>query len=208
MERLLRNTLPALLAALLLAAVPAIAGKQKGPSDNGRLTMSDFRTQGVTSDGKQWVLRGGNAVKEGSFVRMDNVELTITSQDGEKVVISSPKCLFNPQTKVCSSDAPLHVTSRQLTVDGVGYDVLNLDSGDAEGKTATPAPKPEAAEPPAKTPETDAAVLGKFKGQTQLHIRSNVKMEIRPEKGKMDGLLPKTKDAAPVPPPPAPEPSK
>jgi hypothetical protein len=199
--------LPAL--ALLLACLPADAGKPKGPSDNGRLTMSDFRTRGVTSDGKQWMLRGGNAVKEGSFVRMDDVELTITSTDGEKVVITSPKCIFNPQTKVCSSDAPLHVTSRQVTVDGVGYDVLNLDAGnDAPGNT--PAPTPKTAEPAAKASDTQTAELNRIKGQTQLHIRSNVKMEIRPEKGKMDSLLlPKNSEdknggtkagAAPLPP--------
>ncbi len=143
---------------LLLAALPSVAGKNKGTAETGRITLGDFRTKGVTSDGKaQWQLRGGNAVTEGVMVRLGNAELTFITQEKDTVVITSPRCEFNRLSKTGSSDAPLKVVHRQVTIEGVGYDVL------AE--------------------------------QQAVHIRSNVKMTIHPEKGRIEGLLAPRKDA-------------
>lgn len=124
--------LPALLACL-------------GAGNSGQMAMGDFRTRGLTADGKaSWKLNGGGAVTEGDTVNLDNATLTFITETKEQIVATSPKCVFSRQAKTGSSDAPLHVVHRQATVDGVGYDVL------AE--------------------------------QQQLHIRSKVKMTIRPEK--------------------------
>jgi hypothetical protein len=87
--------------------------------------MNDFKTRGTGSDdGRSWELSGGKAVFQGRTVDLQQLLLTFTMADGATIKITSPRCKFNENTGVGSSDASLHAEGRGVVVDGVGYDVF------------------------------------------------------------------------------------
>ena len=105
------------------AATPPAGSR--AAADSGRMTLGSFRTRGVTADGKgSWKLVGGNAVTQGNLVNLGNAELTFITDAKETIVITTPVCAFNRLNRTGNSEAPLRVTHRQMTVDGVGYDIL------------------------------------------------------------------------------------
>lgn len=55
---------------------------------------------------------------------MDDVELMFFQENGGRIQITSPKCAFSEATRVGRSEAPIHVQSRTLILDGVGYTVF------------------------------------------------------------------------------------
>lgn len=88
------------------------------------VTLSEFRTKGVTDDGKvSWELRGGQAKVKANLADIDGIELKFHTKDRESVTITSPKCAFNQATQIGHSDAPIHIESKSFRLDGVGYDV-------------------------------------------------------------------------------------
>ncbi len=83
--------------------------------------------RGVTDDKRMdWTVHGGMAEVDGALVRLRGVALTFKplTGTGDPVVVTSPRCEFNREDKTGNSDAPLHVHSRQVDVEGVGYDIL------------------------------------------------------------------------------------
>lgn len=172
---------PVLAALLTAAALPLRQAHADGDAlsgvASGRLIMEDFRTRGMTDDGKTtWILFGKQAQLEGNVVHLQDAELTFRTEK-DTVVITTPACTFDRTTRAGQSDAPLHVRNPQVTVDGVGYDILA--------------------------------------GQQQLHIRSQVVMRIKTEKGILDRALPPAGGNSPAaeappapvtaPPPPSPK---
>lgn len=91
----------------------------------GNMRMSSFKTRGAREDGQTaWELRGGRCVVRGGIADMDDLVLAFLQENGGRVEITSPKCAFSEGTRVGRSEAPIHVRSRALTLDGVGYDVF------------------------------------------------------------------------------------
>ena len=89
-----------------------------------RLEMTDFTTRGVREDGtRNWAISGGSAVVRGPLAEVSKVRVILHVHDGGEAVITSPKCVYNQNTGIARSDAPIHVASRELTLDGVGYDI-------------------------------------------------------------------------------------
>ena len=114
-----------LLPVLLLALLPDAWSATRSAADSGRTTLGSFRTRGMTADGKgSWKLVGGTAVTEGNLVDLGNAELTFVTDTKETILITTPVCAFNRLNKTANSEAPLRVTHRQMTMDGVGYDLL------------------------------------------------------------------------------------
>ncbi|OGV69151.1 MAG: hypothetical protein A3K19_15490 [Lentisphaerae bacterium RIFOXYB12_FULL_65_16] len=90
-----------------------------------KVTLAEFRTKGVTEDGKvTWELRGGKAEVKAALADIEGIELKFHMKDRESVTITSPKCTFNQATQVGNSDAPIHMESKSFRLDGVGYDVF------------------------------------------------------------------------------------
>jgi len=148
-----RFNLRILLPMLLLAALASV-----GAGTSSQVALGEFRTRGITADEKaSWRLTGGSADSAGGdMVNLTNAELTFTTEAKEKIVVTSPNCQFNRQTKTGSSEAPLHVEHERLSVDGVGYDVLADQQelhirSKVKMKIRMP-PKPDA-KPKAETPE-------------------------------------------------------
>jgi hypothetical protein len=61
---------------------------------------------------------------DGPLANLKTVEVTFRTMDGDTFLITSPGCAFNRITKVGTSDEVIHVRSRRMTVDGVGYDIF------------------------------------------------------------------------------------
>ncbi len=90
-----------------------------------RVVLSGFKTRGCREDGRlQWELQGATATLRRGLAELSDVLLTFHLEDGRTAVVSSPKCMFNQGTKIGKSTAPIHVQSRTVVLDGVGYDIL------------------------------------------------------------------------------------
>lgn len=89
------------------------------------LSIEHFITRGVANQGgSPWHLEGKRAVIRGSQADLQDARLTFITQNKEPVVITSPRFAFDRLTKSGHSDGPIHVDHRQLTLDGMGYDIL------------------------------------------------------------------------------------
>jgi len=90
-----------------------------------QVKLSDFKSRGCNEDGKlSWELWGASAEVRGPKAQLEKVRLTFYLKDGERVLLTSPRCSFNQATQIGKSDEAIHVESQVMTLDGVGYDVL------------------------------------------------------------------------------------
>lgn len=112
------------LVSLLLAWTPAHAfdfGK-------GELAiLENFCTRGGKgqsgSSVDTWELRGSKAVVRGRTYALKTVRLSMAAKDGRVFVVTSPNCVFDQDTGVARSEAPVRIVGEDATIDGVGYDV-------------------------------------------------------------------------------------
>jgi hypothetical protein len=108
----------ALLACLLALVLPAL-DFQGGQT----VTLSGFQTRGTDDDGKaQWELHGKTARLRGGLYRLDTIQLVVYLEDGDRVTITSPRCIFDQARGIARSDAPIKVVSEEMTLEGEGYD--------------------------------------------------------------------------------------
>jgi hypothetical protein len=88
------------------------------------VTLEDFQTRGTRDDGSRWELYGKHAEVAGALANIRDVRLTFYFADGKTAVVTSPRCDFDQAAGTGASDAPIHVVSQTLRLDGVGYDLL------------------------------------------------------------------------------------
>ncbi|MBN2451373.1 MAG: LPS export ABC transporter periplasmic protein LptC [Lentisphaeria bacterium] len=117
----------ALLGVTVLGLALGVPAARSGPFDlpqSGAITLGHFRTQSQGEGGSRWELAGDHAVIRAGVYALENVVLVLFSEGGQSITIRSPNCTYRQGSGVIESDAPVHVEGRELTIDGVGYDVL------------------------------------------------------------------------------------
>jgi hypothetical protein len=84
-----------------------------------------FQTRSAGGAGKtRWELSGGRAVLREAWYELEDFRLTLHLEDGSTAVLTSPRCRYDEAGGTASSPAPIQVVGDQLTLRGVGYDML------------------------------------------------------------------------------------
>jgi lipopolysaccharide export system protein LptC len=108
-------------ACLLLGLSISLA--RAGAPDLGVLILKDFRTRSADqTDPTGWEVTGKRAEVRGSIATLQQVQVVLNGKTAP-ATITSPDCVFNRSTNLVTSKAPLHLVSKQMTLDGVGYDL-------------------------------------------------------------------------------------
>lgn len=114
----LRRLLPAL---LLLLLPLALAAESDGTPDN--FTIQNFRSQQLRPDGQlDWRLAGTKAVGAGNNVQVFGAQIFM-NRVPDPIRIFAASCRFNRLQHLITSDQRVHLRSRNMTVDGVGFDL-------------------------------------------------------------------------------------
>jgi len=88
------------------------------------VTLVGFETRGTSKDGKEeWQLHGEKARLRGGLYQLDRIRLVVHLENNSRATVTSPKCVFDQTRGIAHSDAPLHVVSEEMTLEGVGYDI-------------------------------------------------------------------------------------
>ena len=88
------------------------------------VTLVGFETRGAGKDGKEeWQLHGEKARLRGGLYQLDRIRLVVHLENNRRATVTSPKCMFDQTRGIAHSDAPLHVVSEEMTLEGVGYDI-------------------------------------------------------------------------------------
>lgn len=96
---------------------------QGGPASV--MVLKGFQTRGTDELGRtSWDMVGEKAVIEGSIHHLTTITLHLFLKDGDQATVKSPACTYNQATGLIDSDAALVVRSRQMILNGVGYDIL------------------------------------------------------------------------------------
>lgn len=110
--------------------VACLGGVQYGRAGYGtaetELVITKFKTRGTDDKGAiKWELEGAEATVRGGKAQIRHVKVTFSPTEREKQTqMTSPHCAFDRETRIVSSDAPLHVQSAGFVLDGIGYDIL------------------------------------------------------------------------------------
>ncbi len=108
---------------LLLAGMGAGHAKRLPP-----IVLKGFQTRGQDANGNtSWDMSGDQATVRGALHTLEAVRLRLYLENGTTALITSPECLYNQATGLIESPAALKVESRQMTLEGVGYDVLTTE---------------------------------------------------------------------------------
>ena len=110
----------ALLAAVLAAFVLTAADFEGGHT----VTLDGFETRGTDEDGKaEWELHGQKARMKGGLYHLADIRLVVHLEQDRQATVTSERCVFDQSRGIAHSDAPLHVVSEEMSLDGVGYDI-------------------------------------------------------------------------------------
>ena len=90
------------------------------------LVITEFKTRGTDDKGAiSWEIEGAKATIIGGKARIRLVKVVFSPTDrGKQTWMTSPYCAFDRETRIVSSDAPLHVRNAGFVLDGLGYDIL------------------------------------------------------------------------------------
>lgn len=84
-----------------------------------------FQTRGITSkNNTQWVLSGARATIGKGWYQLEEFKLILHQENGEKIILTSPRCRYEEVAGVAESGAPIRVVGDNLSLQGVGYDIL------------------------------------------------------------------------------------
>ncbi len=91
--------------------------------DDRRLSLSKFNLREFRDNGDlAWQITGERAVTVGGRVRLFQVRMQLQT-GGDRYDVTTPACEFDRQTRAAHGDQPVVIRSRNITVEGVGFDV-------------------------------------------------------------------------------------
>lgn len=107
------------LATLLALALSSYAVERAAANDDfqQRLTISNF-----TLGGADYTVAGEKAIVMGSRALIQQIQ-AVFQRDNKEVRLFSPECDLDQISRTGQSRDRIHVRTRSLTIDGVGYDV-------------------------------------------------------------------------------------
>lgn len=88
------------------------------------INLQQFKTQGRAEQGARWWLDGQSAVIRGTVYELTGVVLQLEDDSGKTAVIRAQACTYYQDSGLVESDAAVRVESGDVTLDGVGFDIL------------------------------------------------------------------------------------
>lgn len=111
--------------ALLLAFALGFALAGIWPAGEGLAgpTISDFTFREFNDLGKvAWLIFGKTGLTQGNKVKLQGVRMVYYGKEGE-IQVFSPECELDEQNRMGRSTMPVHMRGRNMTIDGVGFDL-------------------------------------------------------------------------------------
>ncbi|HRZ86579.1 MAG TPA: LPS export ABC transporter periplasmic protein LptC [bacterium] len=101
----------------LAAAVSTACAK-----DEFRGTLKGFTFEVPNKNGGRCALIDGNnaTTLSGGQVEITDIKTKIFCEDGREVDVTSPRAVFNKNTRDVTTDAPVRVVTRDMIIDGIG----------------------------------------------------------------------------------------
>lgn len=109
-----------------LGLVLMLASATVAQSISNTIEFDDFVMRGRDEQGREsWELHGEHATMQGTIVQIEGLDLQLFTANGSSVTrVLSPHCTFNKTTRTGQSPAHLRVVNDNMTLEGMGYDLL------------------------------------------------------------------------------------
>jgi len=88
------------------------------------VNLRQFKTQGHAEEGGRWYLDGQSAVIRGAVYELTGVVVRFEDSNGKTAVVRSQACTYYQDSGLVESNAAVRVESGDITLDGVGFDML------------------------------------------------------------------------------------
>ncbi|MCH2205578.1 MAG: LPS export ABC transporter periplasmic protein LptC [Lentisphaerales bacterium] len=94
-------------------------------AQDSSFSAKGFKVVEYNKEGKlSSILRGNNGSRFGKEANINGVHFEIFNKDS-KMDLTTPKCTYNFETKMCSSKEPVKVVGDGVKITGVGFDIDN-----------------------------------------------------------------------------------
>jgi hypothetical protein len=61
---------------------------------------------------------------QGDTTHLVNAKLVLFNEDGTRIIVTTPACIYTPETYKLTSEKKIKIESQTLSVTGKGYDIL------------------------------------------------------------------------------------
>lgn len=93
--------------------------------EQDHIQLKHFVTANTNDDGEvTWRLRSDHATLQGDTTHLVNAKLVLFNEDGTRIIVTTPACIYTPQTSKLTSDEKIKIESQTLSVTGKGYGIL------------------------------------------------------------------------------------